>query len=283
MNDFDKDDAVNHAANARTMFIGQDFSPAFPDNNYDLGTAALPWTDVNITGAVNIVSDARFKENVTPIASGLETINKLNPVKYNLKRTPEKKTFGLIAQEVMKAIPEQSEYLVKQTKDLVCEKKIYETKEIKPSEDVIAKRPYPSHPVEGYTEEQIKELVEKYIKSVDTASLKEDEIKDLRNKEKGRLLRELSFNKQYISNNSYVKIDTGKTEKCYNKIASKPHPELADEDPKNAEWYAKVQKKVEDNFLSLDYVSLIPLLIKSVQELSAENKSIKERLAKLEA
>ena len=58
-------------------------------------------------------SDARYKENVTPLNSSLATILKLRPVSYTWKKnseahrsTGDKPQFGLIAQEVQKVIPD---------------------------------------------------------------------------------------------------------------------------------------------------------------------------------
>jgi hypothetical protein len=59
-----------------------------------------------VTGDVISLSDATIKENIKPIESALDIINKLNGVKYNLIDSPEKEHVGLIAQEVQEVLPE---------------------------------------------------------------------------------------------------------------------------------------------------------------------------------
>jgi len=50
-------------------------------------------------------SSIRWKENITPLTVGIETLKRLRPVAYNYKKTPEKKTMGFIAEEVGKVLP----------------------------------------------------------------------------------------------------------------------------------------------------------------------------------
>ena len=52
-------------------------------------------------------SDERLKKNITSLESGLDIVNKLNPVTYNLKRTEfsSEDHAGFIAQEVKKVFP----------------------------------------------------------------------------------------------------------------------------------------------------------------------------------
>jgi hypothetical protein len=56
-------------------------------------------------------SSIRFKENIEPLGSALDTISKLEGVSYNWKDTG-KKDFGFIAEEVGKVLPEIVEWNV---------------------------------------------------------------------------------------------------------------------------------------------------------------------------
>ena len=51
---------------------------------------------------MNGASDVRIKQNIKPIEIEYATnlLQKLNPVEYEFKNQPEKKRFGLIAQEI---------------------------------------------------------------------------------------------------------------------------------------------------------------------------------------
>ena len=67
------------------------------------------------TGEVTayVASDRRLKENITPITSALDYINRLNPVTYNWNakakelnsNKPNSLDYGLIAQEVESVLP----------------------------------------------------------------------------------------------------------------------------------------------------------------------------------
>jgi hypothetical protein len=58
-------------------------------------------------GEVTAFSDIRLKDNIETYLGGLNEINKLRPVTYNLKhREDDPKQLGLIAQEVEEVIPE---------------------------------------------------------------------------------------------------------------------------------------------------------------------------------
>lgn len=57
----------------------------------------------------NVSSNRDLKENIESSDLGLDFINKLNPVKYNLiKNNPEKVHYGLIAQEVRDLLLEEN-------------------------------------------------------------------------------------------------------------------------------------------------------------------------------
>jgi hypothetical protein len=59
------------------------------------------------SGAYTAVSDARLKENVIPLSSGLSEVLQLNPVTYNFISDETKTSqVGLIAQEVLSIVPE---------------------------------------------------------------------------------------------------------------------------------------------------------------------------------
>jgi hypothetical protein len=66
--------------------------------------------DLQVEGDViaysSATSDIRLKKNIRPISSSLETICKLDGIKFDWKYRDEKDQIGLIAQEVEKHIPE---------------------------------------------------------------------------------------------------------------------------------------------------------------------------------
>ena len=77
------------------------------DNYYDLGTSGYRWDDVYATNGTIITSDERDKDNIVPIQYGLTDIMQLNPVSFNWKGKDLKdRKLGLIAQELMKIVPE---------------------------------------------------------------------------------------------------------------------------------------------------------------------------------
>jgi FtsZ-binding cell division protein ZapB len=53
----------------------------------------------------NPSSSIRWKENITPLTDGIETLKQLRPVSYNYKKTPTKTTMGFIAEDVGKVLP----------------------------------------------------------------------------------------------------------------------------------------------------------------------------------
>jgi len=53
----------------------------------------------------NPASSIRWKENVTPLTEGVETLKQLHPVSFNYKKTAAKRTMGFIAEEVGKVLP----------------------------------------------------------------------------------------------------------------------------------------------------------------------------------
>ncbi len=57
------------------------------------------------TGAWIAGSSVRWKENIEPLADGVDTLRQLHPVSYNRKETPSRRTMGFIAEEVGKVLP----------------------------------------------------------------------------------------------------------------------------------------------------------------------------------
>ena len=78
------------------------------DNNFYFGYNGSARAVINgSTGAYTALSDARLKENVTPIAHGLNAILSLNPVSYTMVGDETAvQQIGLIAQEVEPVVPE---------------------------------------------------------------------------------------------------------------------------------------------------------------------------------
>lgn len=66
---------------------------------YRPSTGQLTVVDLNTT------SDVRYKENVKPIESAINTLNKIEGVSFNWKETGSK-SYGVIAQELEKVLPE---------------------------------------------------------------------------------------------------------------------------------------------------------------------------------
>lgn len=92
-------------AGATMLQVNAAFIPE-TDNTFDLGTSARRWDDVWATNGVIQTSDARDKENITELESGLETLMQLRPVRYQWKEGPDRSfQIGLLAQEVQDVIP----------------------------------------------------------------------------------------------------------------------------------------------------------------------------------
>jgi hypothetical protein len=66
--------------------------------------------DLHINGDViaysSTTSDIRLKKNIRPLSSSLETICKLDGIKFDWKYRDDKDIIGLIAQQVEKFVPE---------------------------------------------------------------------------------------------------------------------------------------------------------------------------------
>jgi hypothetical protein len=64
------------------------------------------WYQLNNSASWSTTSDARIKENVTPITNGLDVILALNPVEFDYKLSKQH-TAGFIAQDYEKVLPDQ--------------------------------------------------------------------------------------------------------------------------------------------------------------------------------
>jgi hypothetical protein len=77
------------------------------DNVYDLGNATFRWDDVYATNGVINTSDMREKKNIHDLSYGLDEVMQLHPVSFEWKDNSNRENkIGLIAQELMKVIPE---------------------------------------------------------------------------------------------------------------------------------------------------------------------------------
>ena len=75
------------------------------------------------SGSITSGSDYRMKENIVEITNGIETVKKLKPSIYNIRKTfnpndDGKKHHGFVAHEVQEAIPDIGN-IVSGTKDAV--------------------------------------------------------------------------------------------------------------------------------------------------------------------
>ena len=83
------------------------FNP-IDDSTFNLGWSDRKWDRIFLAQNPVVASDRKLKENIKPIQSGLEFVNALNPVSYNLKNK-DNKEYGLIAQEVKQVLEDNSE------------------------------------------------------------------------------------------------------------------------------------------------------------------------------
>ncbi len=91
------------SAGGNVWFAGNLISSS---NSFSLGTAQKPWQAIYAIKLVT-TSDERLKKDIEPIEYGLDTVMQLRPVSYNWKDHPnDKKTLGLLAQEVEEVIEE---------------------------------------------------------------------------------------------------------------------------------------------------------------------------------
>jgi len=84
-----------------------------PANGLDVGSGQLKVTGGNVTlsgnltasGNITAYSDARLKENITPLTDALKMVLKLQGVRYTRRATGQV-NIGLIAQDVGNVVPE---------------------------------------------------------------------------------------------------------------------------------------------------------------------------------
>ena len=97
---------IFHGGLNSTQFEGDSFHP-LSNNATSLGISTNRWKDVwAVDGTIN-TSDGRLKKNIKKSHYGLSQLMKLNPVTYNWKSLDDQSNqLGLIAQEVLKVIPE---------------------------------------------------------------------------------------------------------------------------------------------------------------------------------
>ncbi len=84
-------------------------SSLVPDaaSSYNLGSAATPFDSLFLTAPANIVSDARLKKNIEPLAYGIQELMNLQPVSYEMNhKAVGQRQLGLLAQDVEQVIGE---------------------------------------------------------------------------------------------------------------------------------------------------------------------------------
>ena len=72
----------------------------------DLGSSDQRWGRVYTVAGVVTTSDIRLKENISSVTRGLEIINQMTPIEYNLKSLPEELHLGFSAQELEEILPQ---------------------------------------------------------------------------------------------------------------------------------------------------------------------------------
>lgn len=88
------------------LAIGGSVIPSY-DTGYSLGTSDTRWLNVWAWDGTINTSDKRDKTNIASLGYGLSEIMKLEPVSFNWKSKPnQEKKLGLIAQDLLKVIPE---------------------------------------------------------------------------------------------------------------------------------------------------------------------------------
>lgn len=76
------------------------------DNTFSLGSSSARWDNIFATNPLINTSDFREKKEIKAIQYGLEALEQLMPVSYFWKSGDADKKLGLIAQDVLKIIPE---------------------------------------------------------------------------------------------------------------------------------------------------------------------------------
>ncbi len=83
---------------------------------YNLGAAATGWNNIYSVNDVTVTSDRRAKTNIRNLTDGLEFVNKLQPVLYNLNNQLDL-TAGFIAQDVIKVNATTTSVIVPKTEE----------------------------------------------------------------------------------------------------------------------------------------------------------------------
>jgi hypothetical protein len=114
MNFYPQGATVGYAnVSSPTLQLEQDGDVYMPVGNVGIGVTTTSYKlEVNGSFAATSITETsalKFKENITPLSSQLEIINKLNPVNFDWKEDG-KKDFGFIADEVEEIIPELVSY-----------------------------------------------------------------------------------------------------------------------------------------------------------------------------
>lgn len=105
MNREDGDLQFGTNAKFKAKLTTESFEPE-ATNDIDLGTSDRRWKTLFVSNGVNNSSDLRLKTDIQPLKYGLATLQNLNPVSYRWISNTSEEKLGLIAQEVLKVIPE---------------------------------------------------------------------------------------------------------------------------------------------------------------------------------
>ncbi len=100
-------DTLLHWCKNRSAFRGGYFTPD-GTNLFNLGGTNHRWRTVFATNGTINTSDLRAKKHIYRLSYGLNEILKLRPVQYNWNEDTDdqEQSLGLIAQEILKVIPE---------------------------------------------------------------------------------------------------------------------------------------------------------------------------------
>jgi hypothetical protein len=98
---------INDISTDTTQYLGMTRSTSVWDSAY-ISTSKLyfnPSTGVLTSTDYNSLSDITLKENISPIVDSIALLKQINPVSFNWKDTG-RKSYGVIAQELEKILPE---------------------------------------------------------------------------------------------------------------------------------------------------------------------------------
>jgi hypothetical protein len=83
-----------------------DFCPFGSSGTWLLGNSSHRWKNAYLAAGPNVSSDSRVKDNIVDLDDGLVTINKLQVKSYTLNGLTDQISYGVIAQDVAKELPE---------------------------------------------------------------------------------------------------------------------------------------------------------------------------------